>query len=195
MKEGANLQRRSRLLPKLDGHGRPVKPLKRTELPRSDTPIKPMSDRRRQVNAERRPVVAEVFERDGYTCQLWEYAKRVGLLFVVRLSAGDCFGDLTPHEILSRGRASDIDANLLDADGIASLCSHHNWWVSNGDPALAEALGLLLHSWDYKSDLTPSIEGAMHGAPADPGSGGSHWPVSQTSRLAGEPFTADGGNS
>ena len=97
-----------------------------------------MSEARRILNKERRDVVAGVFERDGYLCR----ANGIGF--------GECHGLLTPHEVLSRSRSGQRDENLLDPDGIITLCAHHNTKVED-EPDLAIALGLAVHSWDRPS--------------------------------------------
>lgn len=99
------------------------------------TRLRPMSAHRREVNAERRIVVQYVFQRDGFMCQAAE------------LGIGPCFGELTPHEVKSRTRAGRTDSNLLDPDGMMSLCAHHNTWCED-NPDAADALGLTMHSWE-----------------------------------------------
>lgn len=98
-----------------------------------------MSDKRRRLMKERKPVVQSVFERDGYLC------RANGMPGV-----GKCHGRLTPHEVLNRERAGRRDENLLDPDGIITLCSFHNTWVED-NPRKAEILGLAVHAWDRPS--------------------------------------------
>ena len=115
------------------------------------------SKRRQRVDRLRGPVVEQVFERDGRRCQFRQFV--ADAVHDGRISdheateiledAGDCFGDpCTPHELLPRGRAVERDKNLLDPNGITTLCAHHNGWASNskGRPSMAERIGLLLKS-------------------------------------------------
>jgi hypothetical protein len=128
-------------------------------------PLRRVSAKRRRLMVARKPVVQAVFERDNYTC------RAQGMPGV-----GECFGPLTPHEILSRSRAGRTDENLLNADGMLTLCAHHNTWCEDHPPE-AEALGLTMHAWDV-SDLsadqceTGCVPGAV-GSTAHPRSGSS----------------------
>ena len=102
--------------------------------------LKPMSDKRRKVNAKRKEALEAHFgPREGWRC--W-FTAHPGL-FV----AGGCFGELAGHEILKRSRAGSTDANLLDMANIVILCQRHNSWVED-EPQLAHGLGLAKHSWE-----------------------------------------------
>lgn len=98
------------------------------------TRIKPMSDKRRALNALRKPVVAAVMDRDNNRC----CAQGRGF--------GACHGRLTGHETKSRARAG-TDANLLDPAGMLTLCAFHNTWCED-NPATAHEFGLTRHSWE-----------------------------------------------
>lgn len=90
-----------------------------------------MSKKRRDSAPLRAAVREEVFERDGYVCQLAAY----------RDQAGSCFGPLTLHH---KKKASQGGAYSV-ANGVA-LCSSHNCRLeAEADlAALGERLGLVI---------------------------------------------------
>ena len=98
--------------------------------------LKPISENRQRVNAERRVLMVERFGNpDTWVCQL-------------RAIIGTpCFGEVHGHEVLSRARAGLTDANLTNMDGILLACDYHNGWVEN-HPTEAHGLGLAKHSWE-----------------------------------------------
>lgn len=140
---------------------------------KSRKPLPTESARRKRLKPKRRVARETVMERDNMACQLRVYALRVDLDYVVGLSAGQCFGEVTAHEILPRGRAMHVDETLTDIAGIVCLCARHNTWASSGDPALAERIGLLLKSDDrhvpYNRDHRYST--SLPSGPATPPSG------------------------
>ena len=110
------------------------KPQRSSTLKR--TPIKQVSDKRREVNKQRKEVLENHFgPRDKWVCS------------VPHLIPTRCWGAVNGHEILSRARAGRTDENLLDVSGIILVCNHHNTWIED-NPAEASALGLTKHSWE-----------------------------------------------
>lgn len=111
-------------------------PLKRGTAQLKRTRLKPVSDRRREVNAQRAILMEERFgPPETWRCQL-------------RAIIGTpCLGEVHGHEVLSRARAGSTDANLVDMDGIMLACDHHNGWVEEF-PAQAHGLGLAKHAWE-----------------------------------------------
>lgn len=104
-------------------------PMKRTEMKRSTTPIKPVSDKRKKENRERTKAMVEVRGRDQHACQLQAV---IGTA---------CHGPLHGHEILKRSRGGSI----TDPANIMLACDGHNGWVED-HPMLAEVYGLSLPS-------------------------------------------------
>jgi hypothetical protein len=117
------------------------KPLRKTSLQRGDSqlkrsPLQPMSDNRREVNAQRAALMVETFgPRHKWVCS------------ASHLIPTPCYGTVNGHEVKSRARAGRTDANLLDMNGIILLCNHHNEWCES-NPDDAHALGLVKHSWE-----------------------------------------------
>ena len=115
--------------------------LKRTPMNRGGsqmkrTQMKPISERRRRVNTERREaMIAHFGDPKKWTCQL------------APLIGSPCFGEIHGHEILSRARAGRTDDNLLDMKNIRLACNFHNGWVEDY-PEEAHELGLTRHSWE-----------------------------------------------
>lgn len=93
------------------------------------TPIRRVSARKRREIRESRPVVEQVFGRDG------------GCVLATRTDvAGECFGELTPHHIVKQSRKS----GLWVPENLVSLCSHHNGTWVEGNRRAAEAMGLVV---------------------------------------------------
>ena len=110
--------------------------MKRGNSQMKRTQMKPMSDRRKKVNQQRREkMIAHFGDPKKWTCQL---APLIGT---------PCFGEIHGHEILKRSRAGRTDENLLDMSNIMLACNHHNGWVEDY-PELAHELGLTKHSWE-----------------------------------------------
>ena len=100
------------------------------------TPMKPMSDKRREVNARRKVAMVEHFgDPKTWKCQIGE------------IIGSPCFGEVHGHEILSRSRSGRKDENLLDMSGILLACDYHNGWLED-NPKVAHELGLTKHSWE-----------------------------------------------
>lgn len=101
-------------------------PLRRSPMPAGKTRIRYRSKKTERKYVERRALVAELF------------------LYPTVCVVPDCAERATdPHEPLTRARGGDI----CDRDNVLLLCrSHHRW--AHDHPAEAEALGLLVHSWD-----------------------------------------------
>ena len=120
---------------------RGTKPLKRTPLANGESQmarsrLKPISESRQRVNAERKTLMVERFGNpDTWACQLRP------------IIGTPCFGEVHGHEVLSRSRAGRTDTNLLDMDGILLACDFHNGWVED-HPIEAHGLGLAKHSWE-----------------------------------------------
>ena len=120
-------------------------PIKRTPLQPSQQPLKrtrlkPISDHRKEVNVERSRLLEERFgPRSRWKCYLrWEFPPAI---------TGECYGDISDHEILKRSRAGSTDANLLNMDGIVLLCAAHQLWVEM-EPEMAHRIGLANHWWE-----------------------------------------------
>jgi len=107
---------------------------KSSSLKRSS--LKPVSDKRKAVNAQRKEAMLTHFgKRELWKCQMRD------------IIGTPCFGDVNGHEILSRARSGQSDANLLDVSGIILACNHHNSWIED-NPKKAHELGLTKHSWE-----------------------------------------------
>jgi len=112
------------------------KPLERKPSTMKRTALKPMSDRRKEVNKKRRVALEEHFgKREDWKCSVRDILPTM------------CWGEVNGHEILSRARAGRTDENLLDVSGIILVCNHHNTWIED-NPEEAHALGLTKHSWE-----------------------------------------------
>jgi hypothetical protein len=102
------------------------KPLQaKTALKRGTTRLKPISDAKRAQRPAKNAVTRQVFERDGYRCQ------------IAPLVEEPCFGRLTPHHLKKEGQGGEHSmSNLIAA------CVFHNDWVED-HPIKAKALGLV----------------------------------------------------
>ena len=110
-------------------------PLKATQ-PMKRSALKPMSDKRRAVNVQRKEAMLAHFgKRETWKCTVKD------------IIGTPCFGEINGHEILSRARSGQSDANLLDMSGIILVCNHHNSWIED-NPKRAHELGLTKHSWE-----------------------------------------------
>jgi len=106
----------------------------RTEMKR--TTLKPMSDKRKLVNQQRREAMLEAFgPREKWVCMGQNKMPH------------KCFGGINGHEIKSRSRAGRTDENLLDMTGIITICDWLNGWIEDY-PREAHALGLAKHAWE-----------------------------------------------
>jgi hypothetical protein len=112
------------------------------------TRIKRQSKRRRDENVERAKVREQVFARDGYRCQFFDYVKAAvqggGLVTddIAALSfVEECFGPLTPHE-----PAHSRNVGRLNPEDPVEL---HEWAESN--PVLARKIG-----WAVEGNGLPS---------------------------------------
>ena len=100
------------------------------------TQMKPMSDKRRDVNIKRKAAMIIAFgDPRTWKCQIGE---TIGT---------PCFGEVHGHEILSRSRSGRRDENLLDMTGVLLACDYHNGWLED-NPKVAHELGLTRHSWE-----------------------------------------------
>lgn len=133
-------------------------PMKRGKPPKRTGPLAAMSPKKRAKARRRREVVAEVFDRDGHTCQAaglavlpWQRmvlrrARRVGrqsiVTGLVNLPA-TCGGPLDPHEIIPRSAWADGD---LEASNVISVCRSHHDWIDLY-PEAAALFGLHGYSW------------------------------------------------
>ena len=111
------------------------------------TPLKPMSRKRRQSLEERADVREAVLERDGHTCQFYNYVVDSPLWRMADLNGvpARCSGDLEVHEIIPR---SAWPAGWLVVDNCVTLCggAHHPWVTDN--PEKAHRIGLHGFSWE-----------------------------------------------
>lgn len=111
---------------------------------RQRTPIAPMSEERRRVNAERLRLQLAAWGPKPWTCALKD---RVGTLLgvetresveagkdgrcaLVMVTVPACRGQVHGHEKLSRARAGRTNENLLDIAEQAPLCNRHNGWLT-----------------------------------------------------------------
>ena len=118
------------------GGGLKRTPMKRSSAPMARKALKPISDKRREVNAKRKEAMLVHFgKREFWKCQMRD------------IIGTPCFGAVNGHEILSRARSGQRDANLLDMSGIMLACNHHNEWCES-HPKEAHELGLTKHSWE-----------------------------------------------
>lgn len=121
-------------------------PLKRMTPLRSSTPLvasgelkrktwlRPVSDRQRRKNAERRVALEAAFgPREVWRCLVRD--RPAWLAFM-----GPCLGPVNGHELLKRGQGGSI----TDVRNIVMLCNHHNGWVED-NPDAATSLGLVIH--------------------------------------------------
>lgn len=112
------------------------KPLERKPSALKRSSLKPMSDKRRAVNVQRKEAMLAHFgKRETWKCTVKD------------IIGTPCFGEINGHEILSRARSGQSDANLLDMGGIILVCNHHNSWIED-NPKRAHELGLTKHSWE-----------------------------------------------
>jgi 5-methylcytosine-specific restriction endonuclease McrA len=88
-----------------------------------------MSNKRRKEAAARAVIRGEVFQRDGFRCELDGF-----------LGAGRCFGPLTPHHVIKASQGG-----AYSVENLRTLCAHHNEQLeADADLArLAEGLGLV----------------------------------------------------
>jgi len=111
-------------------------PLKRGTSQIKRSPLKPVSDKRKEVNQQRQEaMIAHFGRRATWKCQIGD------------IIGTPCFGAVNGHEILSRARSGQSDANLLDMSGILLACNHHNGWIED-NPTKAHELGLTKHAWE-----------------------------------------------
>ena len=103
------------------------------------SPLRPVSPRRRALNAERRRLLeARYGKRNSWRCFVKDRPQMLALM-------GPCFGPVDGHETLKRSRGGSI----VDLDIIVMLCAHHNGWVED-NPQTAHALGLADHGWEKR---------------------------------------------
>jgi hypothetical protein len=117
-------------------------PLKRTPFKKTNstglkrTALKPVSDKRRAVNALRREAMEAHFgKRETWKCQGQDRFPH------------KCLGGINGHEILSRSRAGRTDENLLDMSGIITICDWLNTYIED-NPKWAHEMGFAKHSWE-----------------------------------------------
>jgi len=111
-------------------------PLKQGESKLERKPLKPVSEKRKEVNKKRKEaMIAHFGKRELWQCQIGD------------VIGTPCFGAVNGHEILSRARSGQSDANLLDMSGILLACNHHNSWIED-NPTKAHELGLTKHDWE-----------------------------------------------
>lgn len=98
--------------------------------------LKPMSDKRRAVNVQRKEAMLAHFgKRELWKCQGQDRFPH------------KCFGEINGHEILSRARSGQSDANLLDMSGIILVCNWLNSYIED-NPKWAHEMGFTKHSWE-----------------------------------------------
>lgn len=120
-----------------------------TRLTKNDTSgtarsrgLRPQSKKRRKENIERAKVREEVFARDGYRCQFFDWVKAAiqkGDLLTADIAAlsavEECHGPLTPHE-----PAHSKNVGRLNPDAIVTACAGHNEFAER-EPALCQLIG------------------------------------------------------
>lgn len=105
--------------------------------------IKPVSDHRREINAERARLQEEAWGPRPWYCRFNEFAVALYQTTGEVVNGGRCFGEVNGHEILWRGRAGSTDENLLDVLHQVPLCNHHNSFIDT-EPLLAKRMGLAI---------------------------------------------------
>jgi hypothetical protein len=112
------------------------KPMKRTASTLERKPLKPMSDRRREVNKQRKEAMLAHFgKRETWKC--------MGQATFPH----KCFGEINGHELLSRSRSGRTDENLLDMNGIITICNWLNSYIED-NPQWAHEMGFAKHAWE-----------------------------------------------
>ena len=122
--------------------------MKRSPMPRSTKPLKrsrlkPVSDHRKGVNAERAQRQEEAWGPRPWQCRFNEFVLALHAIKGEMVDGGRCYGTVNGHEILWRGRAGSTDENLLDVTHQVPLCNHHNGWEDT-HPLEAKRMGLAL---------------------------------------------------
>lgn len=105
------------------------------------TRLKPISDHRREINAERARLQEEAWGPRPWYCRFNEFALALYETTGEVVDGGRCFGTVNGHEILWRGRAGSTDENLLDIARQVPLCNLHNGWVDT-HPLESKRMGL-----------------------------------------------------
>jgi hypothetical protein len=101
--------------------------------------VKPMSDKRRAANIERKRLMVETFgPENSWTCWFKNKAPELAL-------AGPCMGNIHGHEALKSSRGG----SRLDMANVVLVCDYHNGWIET-EPLLANRLGLAQHNWEKK---------------------------------------------
>lgn len=127
MKRGEPLKRKTPLRARSRLKADPAKALRRT------TRIAPRSLKRQRVMVERRALVAALLEANP-VCQA--------------LIRGVCQGRAVDvHERLTRARAGDANAAILDPANCCTVCRACHDWVG-AHPVQAQAMGLVRWSWE-----------------------------------------------
>ena len=107
--------------------------------------LKPMSEKRKRLNVERKKILEETFgSREHWDCSFHQWSS--DLSWANKATEAACFGPVNAHEILKRSR-SGKDSNLLNTENMTLLCNFHNLWVEN-NPDLAHLMGLAKNSWE-----------------------------------------------
>lgn len=102
---------------------------RRSKVIARQTPLNPVSKRRRAENRQRRAMLkAKYPEPENVMC----------------IVPGCCNRADDGHEPLSRARGGSI----TDPDNLAPLCRDHHREITDFEPEWAYELGLLRHSWD-----------------------------------------------
>jgi hypothetical protein len=118
------------------GGGLKRTPMKRTSAPMKRTRLNPVSDKRREVNAKRKEAMLAHFGKS----ETWKCMGQDKF-------PHKCFGEINGHEILSRARSGQSDANLLDMNGIITICNWLNSYIED-NPTWAHEMGFTKHSWE-----------------------------------------------
>lgn len=106
------------------------------------SPLKPVSEKRKALNRERKELMEQAFgPRDTWKCQ-WGTAIRFAAV-AVPASMMPCHGDINGHEVLKRSRGGSI----TDMTNVLTLCNYHNDLIEQ-EPLMAEHLGLSKHAWE-----------------------------------------------
>jgi len=106
-----------------------------------------VSDKRKEVNAARREAQEAAWGPRPWRCQFNSFAGPIQRAY----DDVFCFGEVNGHEILSRARSGQSDANLIDVSGQVPLCNFHNEWCES-NPTLAHEMGLARHAWERDED-------------------------------------------
>ena len=100
--------------------------------------IKPVSEKRRLENIERKRAMEEAFgPRSWWQCEVLKRLLDGDTRYAIM---GQCLGDINGHELLKSSQGG----SRTDMENVVPLCNFHNCWVED-HPLAADELGLVIH--------------------------------------------------